>query len=295
MEETDRRVVASAGPDSAEAVPVLKPEVVEELLARLAKGEPVKRLATAGGAAHGVGDAAAAAGDAPPLGPWQSIRGRGVPGAVGRPRHRAEYERGRQLLRQCGGGELLLDGGVRGAPAPALGDPGGGPGGRGAVYRAVVQSAPPAFYLGVSQSDGVRSAGPSGRVARLSPVSIKLGAAHPPNALCRCGRLLHAANLADLGVVSTREQSQLLGFPTAEGLRRMRWKVAKAAARNSRLAAFVAAHARLSRARAPQSAGHVRPLTVGELQRLRQAGRERSPPIEGWCRRFEHCRVSRVG
>ncbi len=40
MEETDGRVVASAGPVSAEAVPVLKPEVVEELLARLAKGEP---------------------------------------------------------------------------------------------------------------------------------------------------------------------------------------------------------------------------------------------------------------
>ncbi len=45
MEETDGRVVASAGPVSAEAVPVLKPEVVEELLARLAKGEPVQRLA----------------------------------------------------------------------------------------------------------------------------------------------------------------------------------------------------------------------------------------------------------
>lgn len=45
MEETDGRVVASAGPVSAEAVPVLKPDVVDELLARLAKGEPVKRLA----------------------------------------------------------------------------------------------------------------------------------------------------------------------------------------------------------------------------------------------------------
>ena len=45
MEEADGRVVASTGPGSVEAVPVLKPEVVEEVLVRLGRGEPVKRLA----------------------------------------------------------------------------------------------------------------------------------------------------------------------------------------------------------------------------------------------------------
>lgn len=45
MEEADGRVVASTGPVPMEAVPVLKPEVVEELLARLGRGEPVTRLA----------------------------------------------------------------------------------------------------------------------------------------------------------------------------------------------------------------------------------------------------------
>ncbi len=45
MEEADGRVVGLAGPVSAEAVPVLKPEVVEEVLARLGRGEPVQRLA----------------------------------------------------------------------------------------------------------------------------------------------------------------------------------------------------------------------------------------------------------
>ncbi len=45
MEEAAGRVIASAGPVHGEAVPVLKPEVVEELLARLGRGEPVQRLA----------------------------------------------------------------------------------------------------------------------------------------------------------------------------------------------------------------------------------------------------------
>jgi len=45
MEGTVARVVGSTGSVSAEAVPVLKPEVVDEVLARLGRGEPVKRLA----------------------------------------------------------------------------------------------------------------------------------------------------------------------------------------------------------------------------------------------------------
>lgn len=45
MEEADQGVVGSNGPVSAEAVPVLKPEVVEEVLARVGRGEPVKRVA----------------------------------------------------------------------------------------------------------------------------------------------------------------------------------------------------------------------------------------------------------
>ena len=45
MEARDEVQVGWTGPDSAEAVPVLKPEVVEELLARLGRGEKVKRLA----------------------------------------------------------------------------------------------------------------------------------------------------------------------------------------------------------------------------------------------------------
>jgi transposase len=45
MEEGDGRVVGWTGPVAAEAVPVLKPEMVEELLARLGRGEPVRRLA----------------------------------------------------------------------------------------------------------------------------------------------------------------------------------------------------------------------------------------------------------
>ncbi len=44
MEEGDRSV-GSIGQVSAEAVPVLKPELVEELLTRLGRGEKVKRLA----------------------------------------------------------------------------------------------------------------------------------------------------------------------------------------------------------------------------------------------------------
>ena len=45
MEDQDDVMVGWTGPVSAEAVPVLKPEVVEELLTRLARGEKVKRLA----------------------------------------------------------------------------------------------------------------------------------------------------------------------------------------------------------------------------------------------------------
>ena len=45
MEAQDEVAVGWAGPGSAEAVPVLKPEIVDELLARLARGEKVKRLA----------------------------------------------------------------------------------------------------------------------------------------------------------------------------------------------------------------------------------------------------------
>ena len=45
MEDRDDMTVGWAGPVSAEAVPVLKPDVVEELLARLGRGEKVKRLA----------------------------------------------------------------------------------------------------------------------------------------------------------------------------------------------------------------------------------------------------------
>ncbi len=46
MEEADHEVVGSTGPVAAEALPVLKPEMVDEVLARLGRGEPVKRLAT---------------------------------------------------------------------------------------------------------------------------------------------------------------------------------------------------------------------------------------------------------
>jgi hypothetical protein len=46
MEEADHTVVGSTGPVSTEAVPVLKPDVVEVVLARLGRGEPVKRPAT---------------------------------------------------------------------------------------------------------------------------------------------------------------------------------------------------------------------------------------------------------
>ena len=45
MEETASRAVGSTGSVSTEAVPVLKPEVVDELLTRLGRGEPVQRLA----------------------------------------------------------------------------------------------------------------------------------------------------------------------------------------------------------------------------------------------------------
>lgn len=45
MERSEGRVVASSGPVAVEAVPVLKPEVVAALLARLERGESVKRLA----------------------------------------------------------------------------------------------------------------------------------------------------------------------------------------------------------------------------------------------------------
>lgn len=45
MEEGDEKVVGSTGPVSAEAMPVLKPDLVEELLSRLGRGEKVKRLA----------------------------------------------------------------------------------------------------------------------------------------------------------------------------------------------------------------------------------------------------------
>src|SRR5688572_8624422 len=45
MEDQDVVAVGWAGPVSPEAVPVLKPEVVEELLTRLGRGEKLKRLA----------------------------------------------------------------------------------------------------------------------------------------------------------------------------------------------------------------------------------------------------------
>jgi transposase len=45
MEKQDALLLGSAGPVSPEAVPVLKPEIVEELLARLGRGEKLKRLA----------------------------------------------------------------------------------------------------------------------------------------------------------------------------------------------------------------------------------------------------------
>ncbi len=45
MEQRDVVAVGWSGPGSAEAVPVLKPEIVVELLARLGRGEKVKRLA----------------------------------------------------------------------------------------------------------------------------------------------------------------------------------------------------------------------------------------------------------
>lgn len=45
MEDQDAVRVGWTGPVSAEAVPVLKPEIVEELLTRLGRGEKVKRLA----------------------------------------------------------------------------------------------------------------------------------------------------------------------------------------------------------------------------------------------------------
>jgi hypothetical protein len=44
MEGANHGVVGSTGPVSAKAVPVLKPDVVDEVLARLGRGEPVKRL-----------------------------------------------------------------------------------------------------------------------------------------------------------------------------------------------------------------------------------------------------------
>ena len=45
MEDRDDLTVGWAGPVSAEAMPVLKPDVVEDLLAWLGRGEKVKRLA----------------------------------------------------------------------------------------------------------------------------------------------------------------------------------------------------------------------------------------------------------
>ena len=45
MEERDVVAVGWTEPGSAEAVPMLKPEIVEELLAQLGRGEKVKRLA----------------------------------------------------------------------------------------------------------------------------------------------------------------------------------------------------------------------------------------------------------
>ena len=45
MEERDDVTVGWTGLVFAEVVPVLKPEIVEELLTRLARGEKVKRLA----------------------------------------------------------------------------------------------------------------------------------------------------------------------------------------------------------------------------------------------------------
>ena len=46
MEDQNMVAVGWTRPSSTEAVPVLKPEIVKELLARLGRGEKVKRLAT---------------------------------------------------------------------------------------------------------------------------------------------------------------------------------------------------------------------------------------------------------
>ena len=44
MEDQDVVALGWTGPVSAEAVPVFKPEIVEELLAELGQGEKVNRL-----------------------------------------------------------------------------------------------------------------------------------------------------------------------------------------------------------------------------------------------------------
>jgi hypothetical protein len=66
-----------------------------------------------------------------------------------------------------------------------------------------------------------------------------------PDAVCRCGRMLHVAELAFLDVTSPAEQARRLGFGTAEAMRMLRSKLNRAVAESARLDAFVSPLPRL--------------------------------------------------
>jgi hypothetical protein len=66
-----------------------------------------------------------------------------------------------------------------------------------------------------------------------------------PDAACRCGRMLHVAELASLGVTSPAEQARRLGFGTAEAMRKLRSKLSRAVVESARLDAFISPLPRL--------------------------------------------------
>lgn len=99
--------------------------------------------------------APAPAGADPSLGPRQSIRVRGVPGASRRAGDAREHESQRQLLGQCGGGEFLRHARAGVDREGPMGDARCGAPGDLSLYRDVVQPRTAALDPGLRQSRGL--------------------------------------------------------------------------------------------------------------------------------------------